>query len=579
MNLYLLFPLLSCIACSALAVAVLARDTTRRASRICAATAICGAWWALCEVLWNTASDPESALLLVTLSAPGWMLIGPAVLHLCLELAGHPHRESRGLLGTIYGFPCILVVVDVTTTWIHTTAVRTTWGWGWEVGPLFPVAFLLSSGTVAAGLLVAWQGLRRYASPAEVRQSSWLFAGLLVPLTVASFTDGVAPLLGIQLPRLGAASISLLAVSMGWTFHRFGYSMLAPGAFATEILATLPDGVTLLRLDGIVHSANAGMGRLLCVAPAALEGRSMKEFIEPASFDLEDPVRERECSLTPEGHEPVPVSICTSVVRDKQKNPIGLVLVARDLREITSLRSRLITSGRLASVGQLAAGIAHEINNPVAYVRANLGSLAGLLDEIAARASAADVAEELSEGRELIEESLEGVDRVASIVRDVKSFSREGEAGLELIEIHPMLESVLRVAGPQLRYGARVVSDFQEVPLVRGSSQELKQVFLNLVMNASQAVGDEGEIRLLTRVDGDQVVVEVCDDGCGIPPSQLARVFDPFFTTKPVGEGTGLGLSISYQIVEGHQGSLSVTSSPGEGTAFRVELPAADLAS
>jgi len=146
------------------------------------------------------------------------------------------------------------------------------------------------------------------------------------------------------------------------------------------------------------------------------------------------------------------------------------------------------------------------------------------------------------------------------------------------VALNPLLDSVLRVAAPQLRFGAAIVRDYGDVPPVRGASQELKQVFLNLVVNASQVVDEGDEIRVATRAEGNRVVVEVHDEGCGIPAEQMSRVFDPFFTTKPVGEGTGLGLSISYQIVRNHKGDLSVESEVGKATCFRVELPVADVA-
>ena len=575
MNAYLLLPLSSCIACSALAVAVLARDSSRRASRLGAGVAACGAWWAACEVLWNSADDPTVVLRLIAVSGLGWMFIGPAVLHLFLELSSHPLRTRRWLIPALYTPPAIFLVIDASTKWMHTAAVRTEWGWGWEVGWPFAAPFLYVTGTVAVGMISTLRHLRVHASPAERTQMTAFFGSMLGTLFIASLTDGLGPMLDYQMPRLGSASISLLVISVGYTFQRYGYSMLAPGAFSSEILSTLHEGVILVRLDGRVHSANPGMGRLLGVAPDALEGRPVRELCDYPALEAAEPIRERECSLLPPGQDPIPVSICTSVVCDKQQNAIGIVLVARDLREIASLRSRLVTSERLASIGQLAAGIAHEINNPVAYVRSNLGSLGGLLDGLSRSGNlGAELAEELADGRELIDESLDGVDRVAAIVRDVKSFSHTGGAGLERVEIAPLLESVLRVAAPRLRYGATLIREFGDIPPVRGSTQQLQQVFLNLVMNASQAVGDTGTIRLSTHAEGDRVIVAVADDGCGIPPEQLERVFDPFFTTKPVGEGTGLGLSISFQIVTSHEGDLTVESTPGEGTRFRVELPA-----
>jgi signal transduction histidine kinase len=575
MNLYMLMPLAACLACSMLAVAVLARDSTRRASLLAAGVAFCGAWWAGLEVIWTGADDPRIAVQLIRLSAPGWMFIGPVILHLFLELTSHPGLARRWVLPALYGMPTLTTLIDVGTPWIHPSVQPAPWGWSYTVTPLFLLPYINSSATVAIGLWIGAQRALDWGPPAHRRLWTWMYIGLAIPLVIASISDGLAPLVGWQLPRFGAASTTVMVASVAWTFRRYGYSLLAPGAFATEILATLREGVALLRMDGQIHSVNNGMARLADVAPRVLEGTDIGRWLDAELPAPDSP--EQECGLARPGAETIAVSVRTSLLHDKQQNPIGLVLVVRDRREIESLRSRLITSGRLASVGQLAAGIAHEINNPVAYVRANLGALSSILEELR---KSQDPNADIAEGQELISESLDGVDRVASIVRDVKGFSHAGGGGAEVIEVHRLLESVLRVAGPQLRYAGAIHRDFSEVPPLRGSSQQLKQVFLNLVINASQAVEERQEIRVATyprEDDPTRVVIEVSDEGCGIPAEQLDRIFDPFFTTKPVGEGTGLGLSISYEIVKGHGGELSVESSPGRGTCFRVELPAADL--
>ena len=175
-----------------------------------------------------------------------------------------------------------------------------------------------------------------------------------------------------------------------------------------------------------------------------------------------------------------------------------------------------------------------------------------------------------------VDESLDGVERVVAIVRDVKSFSHAGGGPREAVDLNGLLDAVLRVAAPQLRYGGRLERRYSAVPPVMGDAQELKQVFLNLVINAAQAVTERDAIRIGTASAGDRVVVRVEDDGCGIPPESIAHVFDPFVTTQRVGEGTGLGLAIAYQIVRKHGGEMSVQSQSGAGTTLRVELPAAE---
>jgi PAS domain S-box-containing protein len=577
-HVYLLLPLLACISSAMLTVAIIARGEGHRANRIGAVLTSGAMLWSFFEVVWNTADDPHTVLQLVRLSSIGWVAIGPIALHLFFELTGQPQHRVWRVLPVLYAISAAFFAIDLATPWMHEAVVRTSWGWGYRFGPAYLPFYLFTVSCLSAALVLGFREVRNSTSQGERRQARWLMVGIGVPLVVASATDGLLPLFGHQPPRLGTTSFAFLGATIAWGFYRHGYSLLVPGAFASEILEILPDGVALLRLDGRIRSVNEGMARLVGVAARSLEGRPLAELLPDAHLVPDAALRERECALASRVG-PLPVSVSTAVLRDKQQDPIGLVLVARDLREITSLRSRLITSGRLAAVGQLAAGIAHEINNPIAYVSANLGSLRALLAGIAdGKPDAATLRETLREGQELVDESLDGVERVAVIVRDVKSFSHAGGGPREVVELNPLLDAVLRVAAPQLRYGGMIERRYAEIPPVLGDSQELKQVFLNLVLNASQALAEQQAIRIVTMHEGDRVVVCVEDEGCGIPPALLGQIFDPFFTTKVVGEGTGLGLSIAYQIVRKHGGELTVDSAPGQGTRCRVELPAAELA-
>jgi signal transduction histidine kinase len=577
-NPYLIAPLTACVTSGMLAVLILARDPEHRVNRIAAALTMGAVTWSFCEVLWNSARDPAVVLQLVRASAIGWVAIGPLALHLFLELSGRRRPLARRVLPALYLVSAVFLAIDLLTPWIHPGVMRTSWGWGYALGPAYPSFYLFTVSCIVAGLAIAAQELRRPMAPSERTQVRWLVAGLLVPLVLASLTDGILPYLGHQVPRLGTASFTVLGAAIAWCFYRHGYSLLVPGTFAAEILAALSDGVALLWPDGRVRSANAAMARLCGVAsPRALEGLAAREWLPGLEGDLLAQRGESECSLEGRGG-PIPVSVSTSVLCDKPGDPIGVVLAVRDLREVANLRSRLVTSGRLAAVGQLAAGIAHEINNPIAFVRANLGTLRSLLSALTAKLgaeAALRIAADLADGRDLVDESLDGVERVVSIVRDVKGFSHAGATERECVDLNAVLESVLRVATPQLRCGGPVERCYGEIPPVLGTRQELEQVFLNLVINASQAVAGDGAIRIETTLDGPTVVAVVEDDGCGIPPDAMSRIFDPFFTTKPVGEGTGLGLAISYQIVRSHGGHLAVESAPGCGTRVRVELPAA----
>ncbi|MFP2911938.1 ATP-binding protein, partial [Pyxidicoccus sp. 3LFB2] len=263
----------------------------------------------------------------------------------------------------------------------------------------------------------------------------------------------------------------------------------------------------------------------------------------------------------------------------------AVVSIARDVTEQRQLQARLTLADRLASVGTLAAGIAHEINNPLAFVLSNLGFLAEEFrhhlppgDGAAALQARLKGAPDLGEWQEVLNEACEGAERVRQIVRQLKTFSRPDEERVTPLDMHSVLESVAMMAANEIRHRAQLKRDYGEIPPVMANEGKLSQVFLNLVVNAAQAIPEGAahrhEIRLATRRDGyGRVVVEVTDTGVGIPREVIDRIFDPFFTTKPVGVGTGLGLSICHSIVSGLGGDITVESELGRGTTFRVVLP------
>ncbi|MEE8581228.1 MAG: ATP-binding protein, partial [Myxococcota bacterium] len=284
-----------------------------------------------------------------------------------------------------------------------------------------------------------------------------------------------------------------------------------------------------------------------------------------------------DCELVQASGRRVPVSISAVVLRDRRELATGLAVMVRDLREVITLRQRLLISSRMAALGQLAAGVAHEINNPMAYVRANLGllrshwaRLRSISDE---KRFAAEREELFAEGIELIDESLEGVGRTTSIVREIKNFSHSEGQGREQTDLNALVHSVTRVVAPQLGANIRIDQNTEDLPRVFCAPREIQQVLVNLVLNAADALEGSGVIRIYTRTLGESVEICVEDDGCGIDPDTLERIFDPFFTTKGVGKGTGLGLALSYDIVHRHRGDMIVSSELGEGTRFCVTLP------
>ncbi|MBX3210236.1 MAG: PAS domain S-box protein [Labilithrix sp.] len=244
------------------------------------------------------------------------------------------------------------------------------------------------------------------------------------------------------------------------------------------------------------------------------------------------------------------------------------MVVGRDVTERVRMQQRLVTADRLSSLGMLAAGVAHEINNPLAYV---LGSIEN------ARRNIDGPQPDKAQALEALATALEGVDRVRTIVRDLRVLSRADEDTVEAVDVREVLDSTLALAGSEIEGRARVVRDYRPVPEARVNAARLGQVFLNLMVNALESMSedesDDNELCVRTSTDATgKPVVEVADTGTGIAPELLSRIFDPFFTTKPVGRGTGLGLAICHRIVSEAGGEITVDSKVGRGSTFRLTL-------
>jgi PAS domain S-box-containing protein len=266
-------------------------------------------------------------------------------------------------------------------------------------------------------------------------------------------------------------------------------------------------------------------------------------------------------------------------------------------RRLEEADDQLLQSEKMASIGQLAAGVAHEINNPISFVSSNLNTLTRyvqsvfeILDAYEKSASDSNDLPALAKVRamkaeldldyirrdtvELLAESKDGLDRVGKIVKDLREFSHMGETHWQWTDLHQCLESTLNIVWNELKYKCTVTRNYGKLPQVLCLPSQLNQVFMNLFINAVQAIETRGEIVITTqRLGEDAVQVSISDTGSGIPPEIINRIFDPFFTTKPVGKGTGLGLSLSWNIVKRHQGRIEVTSTPGKGTTFVITLP------
>lgn len=342
-----------------------------------------------------------------------------------------------------------------------------------------------------------------------------------------------------------------------------------------EIVEAMTEGIVRIDRAALIAYVNGRFATLLGYEPAEMVGVRLHAFMsaeaEALATDFLASAHSKGVTIDTafrhkSGREIV-VSLAGSAVLDAAGVIVGHVAVVRDETERQTLRAQIVASDRMASVGTLAAGVAHEINSPLAALIANL--------ELIAAGAESETREGLVP---LITDAWVAADRIRSIVHDLTKFSiaRTADA-TSLLDVRAIMQMSVRLAWDELRDRARLVEDYAPVRPVRGNAERLSQVFVNLLVNAAQAMpkgpADANEVRVSIREEGARVLIEVADTGLGVPPDVIDRIFDAFVTTKAIGKGRGLGLAISRRIIMDMSGELTVASTAGSGATFRVALP------
>ncbi len=304
---------------------------------------------------------------------------------------------------------------------------------------------------------------------------------------------------------------------------------------------------------------------------------------DPACLNDGKSLLNHEEMITDASDEQKWMSISKVPIKDANGRIAGLVSFAQDITEQHRSKEQLLQSDKLAAIGTLAAGVAHEINNPIGYIKSNLNTMQKYLAKMRKYIEGlpVDDADEFESLKEMMddfadaaEESIEGTNRVKSIVTDLKSFSRVDRAEKEFSDINEGIKSTLNVVWNELKYKAEVAKDLGDIPEIFCIPNQLNQVFMNILVNAAHAIqGEKGLIKIKTWADPRHVFISIKDNGCGIPENKVKKIFEPFFTTKEVGKGTGLGLSLTYDIIKKHNGHIDVKSKVGVGTEFIITLP------
>lgn len=567
----------TCIAAVILACVIVSRDPGLRINRLMAVVPGLIAWWALGELVWNLQPTTEEAEPWARATGGALLLLGPASLHIFAELAGSKRPMASRLVPVSYLVSSLSFAFHFTSGWGLGKLEPSAWGYAFELTPEFAILYLSLVVPIAYVLIAGGTILPLSHSAAERRGWYSLYASVVAVVTVSTLTDVVLPATGLRFPPIGSSCAVVLAYGIAIQFRRYGYALMSPGTFSSQILETLNDSVVMLRLNGEVRSANAAFGRLADAGLSGVRDVPFANFVPGFDPDLRALAGEVECELFARNGVMVPVLISPTKLFNPAGICCGVALLIRDLREVSALRGSLVASDRLATVGGLSAGISEEIREPVHEIRSHLEGIRTrldcLVDVLGECESREKLSELISDREELIEECLEGIDRIGAIVRDVQGFATGASGPLAPVDLNALVEDALRIVRVRAGEAIRVEKRFEElipIPCVAG---EIVQVLVNLLVNAIHATSEHGCVQISTWQHETEVWICIEDNGHGVPPEVIARIFDPFFTTKAVGHGTGLGLAISHHIVRNHGGDLRVESEDGRGARFTLVLP------
>jgi PAS domain S-box-containing protein len=357
------------------------------------------------------------------------------------------------------------------------------------------------------------------------------------------------------------------------------------------IIESSPDLIVVHREGRIVYANPKTLERLGWTDAAAIAGQPLSAIVIERDLRTQRPVaktdKDRPAPLEQRWKRRDESAIAVEAMQGAvifEGSP-ATVVIGRDLTERNQIAAAMIEMDRMAAIGILAAGVGHEINNPLAYVLANLEFVTSELEVLVGelpREAYDRLEARIADLSQALADTNHGAQRVRAIVQDLRTFSRSDDETVSLVDVRQILDSSVRMAAVQIRQRATIVKTYaDDLPPVRANESRLGQVFLNLVVNAAQALPEgsptDNRIEMIARVEGRSVVVEIVDTGTGIPEEVLPRIFEPFFTTKPSGQGTGLGLSICHRIVMQLGGDISVKSEVGKGTRFIVRIPQAKL--
>lgn len=580
MHLAVLIPVVAIMVSAAFGAVCIAWDSDRRATASMAAIFVCTGVWALLDLMTFLETDPERARVWIQWMHLPALLLGPSATWLLGHVFPQIGDRLHGLARIGFGLAVVLGVAAALTPSSIGEVYATSWG-GW-LGRYGTISlFMMPIGSILPVLSV-FEVSRLENSVrsgrADARRASAMTFAVGVSLLAGFSSEYFLPLLEVAVPRLGAVSIACVSAVV-WlvVLHDSDDLAMTPEGMARWMLAELHDGVALVRLDGSILASNIRFQEMTGRRGADLIGAPLVDWVEPSLEEICQGIEDRESSLQGIDGGFLPVSLSSSIARGRDREPIGAVVVFRDLREIDALRRRLLTSGRLAAIGELAAGIAHEVNNPIAFIRSDLNLLSQRLEEIKEDVSQRPRSEnELSilngvGGR--IDVALEGVQRVAEVVDDVRGFAHVGGAGQGGSDPVALLEGAMRLARLQrgeevaLRVGNSVSSDWID------SGQELKQVLLALILVLVEGSETDGLVEGTVQSDRKHLQITLSADPLREEPTAMIARFESIAAGDLHASNSEFRIVVATQLINELGASVSFASSGPASISVELQVP------
>jgi len=580
MHTFALIPFVAVLVSSAFAAVSIAWDSERRATRSMGAIFLCTGLWALVDLLTYMESDPDRALMWMRWSHLPALLIGPSALWVTAQM--FPQSGARlARHARVGAFVCLgLGVVAALVPGSIEGMVRSEFG-GW-----MPRYGILSVVLIPAGLVLPVyaafeasriQGRLRH-SRIDQRRAWALRVCVAFSILVAMPTELVLPLAGIPVPRLGAFAVTC-AAAVTWLRVLYEADDLTstPQGVARALIAKLHDGVVLVRSDGSILSTNMRFAQMSGRMGSDMVGDSLGSMIDAPIEKVCAGLEDRESALREVDGVSIPVSMSSSIVRNRSGGVIGVVVVFRDLREIDALRNQLLTSGRLAAIGELAAGIAHEVNNPVAFIRSGINLLSERIVELRGRVVQQGHLEDevvlFDRGRRRVENALEGIERVAEVVGDVREFAHVGGAGQGGSDPEAVVNGAMRLA--RLQRGDEVELRISSVDCSEriDSGQELKQVLLALMRVMVDGAEKGAQLNVDLRVEAQDLVIGISVEPLVDSSAGMLARFDVLGDQALDGSHAEFGLGVAAELIEQLGGGLTVEATGPHELRLEVSVP------